>query len=310
MAQQKLFWTVVVLIKIDICSDLHVDRHFEQTRLLVKPGEGPTHWPADQYGDREAFFHFDFEWHRNAGSSTLIIAGDVSDHLSDVYDVLSHACKFYDNVVFVDGNHEHHGNKDAEVSDNCDEITDFKISLPNLIYLDGQSNASAVVGRTAFIGGNGWYDWRCHEKKGISFPKAFASWDDNSQDRHLNFGDYEFPSTLGYEQVESIVSEVRKATLDQNIDTIVMVTHSAPLAECLIWYDDRPSWNLGSPSYVNTELAQVFEADTNKKIRLWAYGHTHTRRTWQYNGIMMVNNCYGYPKENTGGWSMSNFEVI
>ncbi len=299
------------MLKIDICSDLHVDRHHNQTSLLVRPGEGPSHWPIGHLGDRDKYFHFDFEWYRNAGSNVLIIAGDVSDHVEDVQDVLTHAAKFYDHVVFVDGNHEHHGAHDTTtVDDTISLITDIKLSVPNLIYLDGYQNARQDIGRTAFIGGNCWYDWRCYEDRGIMFPEAFASWDDYSNDTKLDFGNKIWPSEYGHAQVERLLEELTAANDDPNIDSIVVVTHSAPVAGCLNWYEEEHRWNVGSPSYVNSELSKLFAANTKNKLKLWAYGHTHTRRTWIHEGVTLVNNCYGYPRENRGGWTMVNVEVI
>lgn len=295
-------------MRIDICSDLHVDKHHGVTRLLTMPGEGPSHWPVGHVGERDKYFHFDFQWYRNPGSEVLVIAGDVSNNIEDTYSVLEHACKFYDNVVFVDGNHEHYSGE--TIDDNMDTIMDFQVSLPNLIYLDGGDFCRRDIGRVAFIGGNGWYDWRCYEDRGISFPKAFASWDDNSNDRDLNFGHYGWPNIIGTSQVINIVDAAKKADQDPNIDSIVMVTHTAPHADCLRWDSTNLDWNAGSPSYVNTELSQVFDTNVNGKIKVWAYGHTHTRRSWVHRDIFMVNNCYGYPNENTGGWFMANAEVV
>lgn len=299
------------MLKIDICSDLHVDRHHSATKPLILPGDGPSHWPVGHVGDRDKYFHFDFEWYRTAGSNVLIIAGDISDHLSDVQDVVTHAAKFYEHVVIVDGNHEHHGHAEtACIDDTIDLISDMKISIPNLIYLDGYHDARQDIGRTAFIGGNCWYDWRCYEPKGIMFPEVFASWDDHSNDTKLDFGVHGWPSEYGAVQVQALLDNFEEANRNPNIDSIVLVTHSAPLAECLRWYEDNHAWNVGSPSYVNSELSKLFEANTNGKLKLWAYGHTHTRRTWSHKGVTLVNNCYGYPRENLGGWSMVNVEVI
>lgn len=308
--QLKLSLTVEVLLKIDICSDLHVDRHHNQTSLLIRPGEGPSHWPVGHLGDRDKFFHFDFGWYRTPGSNVLVIAGDISDHLNDVQDVVTHAAKFYDHVVITDGNHEHHGQRDTTtVDDTIGLITDIKLSVPNLIYLDGGESVRHDIGRTAFIGGNCWYDWKCYEPKGIMFPEVYASWDDHSSDVNLDFGDHRWPNVLGDLQIEALLGALESANRDPNIDSVVVVTHSAPLAECLNWHEDNRSWNVGSPSYVNTNLAKLFAANTGK-IKLWAYGHTHTRRRWSHEGVTLVNNCYGYPRENLGGWAMANVEVL
>ncbi len=275
------------MLRIDVCSDLHVDHN------------------PDPYLADGSIMRFDVAGHRNAGASVLVVAGDISDFVDDVYEFAEEASKHYEHIIYVDGNHEHRDSLHVNTSSHFLS----NIQTPNFHYLDGETSTSYTIGRTRFIGANAWYDWRCYEDKGITFPMAFAHWDDYSEDAKLNFNPQGWPNLLGVEQITAMLKEVAAANADPHIDSIVMVTHSAPTVECLRWSDDNPSWNHGSPSYVNTGLSQVFDANTSGKIKLWVYGHTHTRRTFTYRGVTLVNNCYGYPGEFADGWTMQVFEV-
>lgn len=262
------------------------------------------------YHEDGQFSHFDFKKHRTVGASTLVITGDVSDNVDDLFELLGEASRIYEHVVFTDGNHEHHSTINTYAVDtNMALIHSFANSLPNVHYLNGDKDCRFDIGRTAFIGANAWYDWRCHEPRGITFPMALASWCDYSKDNSLYFGTFNWPNVFGAAQIDQMKTAIEQANQDSFIDSIVVVTHSAPIADCLEWREGDTVWNTGSPSYVNTGLEQLFDLNTGK-IKLWAYGHTHTRRTFTHKGVTLVNNCYGYPHENIGaGWSMAHFEV-
>lgn len=287
------------MLRIDVCSDLHVDYH---NRDEAK--NGPR-----RINERGEAIDFDFGYHRNPGSSILIIAGDVTDHIDQLEDVVMEAAKHYDKIIYTDGNHEFHGNASfSNVRHNMDDIEAIGMATDKFVYLNGLNKVHHQIGRTMFIGGNCWYDWRCFEDRGVPFPLAFAAWDDNSRDKDLHFGSFGWPNVLGSAQIDNIEAALDTAIADPDIDSIVVVTHTAPLAECLPWKDE--AFNLASPSYANSQLRPLLDKDHKQKLKLWAHGNTHTNRRWLYNGVTIVNNCFGYPEENTGGWTMQVVEVI
>lgn len=302
-------------LKLDICSDLHVDADFHKTRLLNRPGEGPSHWTADTMGDPSQYFHFDFQWYRNPGSSVCIIAGDISDKFDDVVDVLEDASEFYDHVIFVDGNHEMRQDKnwtngDAEttVSDTMCDLRIVLKGIPNVHYLNGIDDVSYRIDDTLFVGANGWYDWRCHEIRGITKLDAMIKWK-TSYDSRLKFDEFSNPDTLGSIQFMNMASAVERANANPDIKNIVMVTHTCPDQQFAKWSPNL-DFNKMTPSYVNTMSDLVLKADTQNKLKLWVFGHIHNRINVDVDGIRYINNSYGIKSDGLSTlWEMVSFEV-
>lgn len=291
------------MIKIDICSDLHVNHHRHTTKIWNKPGEG---WSSrNTLGE---YIDFDFAWTRNPGSSVLIVGGDVSDSIGDTQSALAEAARHYQHVVYVDGNHEFQEQRELTIYEQMDMLADIQQTIPNLIYLDGTTMSRRDIDGVAFIGGNGWYDWRVFEEEGVTYPMAFSSWDERSIDRYLNFGDDLFPNVTAYDQATRINTAIQDAQDDPMVRAIVVATHTAPLKECLE-FTSNPQYNAGSPSYSNTLFREHLD-NPPSKLKLWTYGHTHNRKMFDHNGVTIVNNCFGYPKEIQGHvWFMADFEV-
>lgn len=288
------------MLKLDILSDIHVDRHRLSDDFLERQGIDPA-----------TFDHpvpFDFAKHRNAGTSTLVLAGDVSDHIDDVEDQLIEARKHYEHVVYVDGNHEHKGGGDVEA--NMDTIAQICNGIPGVHYLDGLDQRRWDHNGVAFIGGNGWYCWKAFEDKGIPFTRAFCKWEDGMHDSRIDFGKFGYPNLIGASQAANLAEEMRVISEDDSIHSVVVVTHTCPDPNLLRWTTD-PEYNALTASFTNSELASVLACDLNKKVKLWAYGHTHDRKLTDRGYYALVNNAYGYPKEIVSrAWTSVSFEVM
>ena len=78
-------------INIDIVSDLHI----EQWDSSIK-----NKYPSGKIKDSPYKFP-------NKKSNILIIAGDISDDINNSLNYINELSKIYQNVLFIDGNHEH-----------------------------------------------------------------------------------------------------------------------------------------------------------------------------------------------------------
>ena len=149
-----------------------------------------------------------------------------------------------------------------------------------------------------FIGATGWYDWKAYEDRGIPETIARQVWSRKMDANYVNFGNHKSPAGLGQLQTDDLVELVQEYSDNPDVHEIVVVTHMSPKAELMEWKDGNSYWNEGTPSYVNTYLERVLEADSNKKITHWVYGHTHRRDIREIDGVKFVNNARGFPKEN------------
>lgn len=277
-------------LKIDVCSDLHVDTWLHVTQI---------HDPADRLWSGEPrnslFYYIDWRKYKNPQSRVLIIAGDTANNMNIAADVIQAASEEYEYVVVVNGNHEHYGEKDT-VNFNEKQLTQLIAPFPNVYHLTGEQGL--VVDKTVFFGVTGWYDFKAYEDKGISEIIAKKAWSQRSNDSRLpNFGS-DTPEKLAAIQAINLANQVYQATTDDDFDHIILTTHMSPRSDIMLWKDHDPIWNGLTPSYVNTHLKMVLDQDINHKIRYWIYGHTHDRKMTHIDGVTYVNNARGYPKEN------------
>lgn len=288
------------MMKIDFCSDLHVDAWFQTTQLV-----DPTvrKWEGEPFNSR--FLHIDWRAYKNEGSRVLVIAGDIANTMMTSKEVVLAAAAEYEYVVVVEGNHDHYDN-DMSVDEGEAHFTKLLAEAPNVYHL--KHDTALLLDGVAFFGAVGWYDFKAYQDQGISDYTAKLTWSRYSNDsRYPQFGE-KSPETLAAEQAINLASQVKLASEDDEVSAIVIATHMSPRADIMEWKNNDTIWNALTPSYVNTALSQVLEADTQNKIRYWIYGHTHSRQMREINGVIYANNARGYPRENPP-FSLTQIEV-
>ncbi len=263
---------------IDIVSDLHTD--------LWKGGPSRLSW----------------EFQRNEDSKILLIGGDTSNYVSEVETVLEDARQFYEHVIFTDGNHESYffdGSVD-EIEAHLQALAD---RMDNVTYLNGRN--SIQIEDTVFLGCNGWYDFVVNEKTWRT-QKVINAWKRMSNDpRMINFGNFP-PDVRAIMHADLIRGKVEDLQ-DQSVDIVVM-THTAPHSRLNEWSKHRgTSDSLIDGAYYNTQMEQVLDADVNKRIKLWTYGHTHQRLDKMIKGVRFINNSRGYESES---WERSRWFIV
>lgn len=287
-------------MKFDFCSDLHVDAWHQTTQLKYAPGAGPQ--SRDATGK---FQHIDWAWYKNPDSNVLIIAGDISNSIDTTADVFIDASKVYEWVVVVEGNHEHY-DITRKMAHNTEYLESLLKPYQNIILLNGNSRQ---IGDVLFTGALGWYDWSGWESRGITIAQAYMAWESGSNDsRYPRFAELKGPSHLALVHAFQVTEEVRAAQSNDTVEKIVVVTHTSPRSELMYWHPTNDGWNKLTPSYMNSKMSSVLEADTSKKIKAWIYGHTHERKMVDIDGITYANNACGYPRESSP-WSLPQMEV-
>jgi len=277
-------------MKIDFCSDLHVDAWLHETKLH-DPKE--RMWLGEPY--KSTFVHIDWEVYKNPDSRILVIAGDTANTMTTTASVLEVAAQSYEYVAVIDGNHDHY-DSGVSVEKGGALLKQLTSHLPNVWHLDGETGL--VVDDVAFLGVTGWYDWKCFEDRGISEIIARVTWKQYSNDSVYPKFDCGSPEFLAMVQAVNLAEQVKLANEDDAINHIVLTTHMSPRGDIMEWKTNNAVWNALTPSYVNSGLQSVLGQNTNKKISHWIYGHTHQRQMVQKDGIIYANNARGYPREN------------
>ena len=256
-------------MKIDIISDLHID-HWDNGYLSKNPSCKTLHKPFTP---------------DNVEGSILVVAGDVSDDFEMSIGYLNGLAKDYDKVLFIDGNHEHTENYPFIKSRNGINNIIAEIADDKLIYLGSNTH---VIDGTAFIGINGWWDYRKMNKNVIENCKKnyFKKWmphllGKNSERFIQNLG------IISITQSYELRNKILVCDQDEEIKQIIIVTHSVPLPKFC------------TESVIDTELNTYFEnlVDLSPKIKYWIFGHTHKKCSEEINGVRFISNPRGRPDD-------------
>ena len=175
---------------------------------------------------------FSFKDNKNADSDTIVLAGDISNNPTLTAQVLAAAASVYENVIFVDGNHEHYSNVHGgmSVAKTMDYFRLVTGTIQNLTYLDGDTNTT--IDGVMFVGANAWYDFRMQPAQ-YTFEQSKNAWMKCMNDNRLSVFDKQ-PEVMAVEQATAIAKQVADAQNNPLVEKIVVVTHTIPSPKGLL----------------------------------------------------------------------------
>lgn len=272
-------------MKFDLISDFHVEFNVGYNTTPTWERGDPLH----------------YAWHKDRKSDVLVIAGDTSNFHEHTRDIIVEAARFYEHVVFVDGNHDHYSNRQNGWSVMRDmewfnrQFTWNDRIVDNVTFLDGSNNL--LVGTTLFIGANGWYNFR--HSTGADPRAQERTWKRQSNDPvYIRFGKKNRPEKLARRQTDQLVEKVKLMQDYDAVEEIVVVTHTLPTERAFGQFANpsHPFFPLNG-AYCNNWMNQVWQADEAQKITTWCFGHTHERRDFFQDHVHFVCNPRGYRGE-------------
>lgn len=237
----------------DLISDLHVET-----------------WP-------------DFDWAGQATSPFCMVVGDISRDKSRVVETLEHLASCYQAVFYIDGNDEHRFDLE-NLGDSYKEITDLVTPLSRVVYL--QDNV-VIINGVAILATNGW--WSYDFDPVMDYHQSVAWFQ-----HHYRVSESAADSITGvaFNDAAYMMNSVKKLQTHQDVKAIVMATHTVPSP----WIIDHDIELVGSWRFNcmgNPHMQMALDADTEKKIKVWAFGHYHKPVDRDYGNIRFVNNCRG-----------------
>ena len=256
-------------MKIDICTDLHIDQW--SNKYINK-------YPCGIIKE----YPFEF---KISDAPYLIVAGDISDNLLCSIEYLNEISKYYEKILFVDGNHEHVNVYPKLYS--AKYINSLVESNNKLVYL---ANSPYIIDKTVFIGACGWWDYNNSDSETIDKNhNYFDEWIPHFtlKDRE-NFINNVINKSI--EEIEYLDNNIKKYMNDVSVKNIVIVTHTLPKA--FFFDDDKDKIEL-STEY-NTKFENLLKYD---KITHWIFGHTHTYWDKKINNIQFYCNPRGRPED-------------
>ena len=223
-------------------------------------------------------------------SLICVVAGDVSSNPDFTLLELTRLSVVYRHVIFIDGNNEHRSNNYSSVVP-TQQYLHAQISrhFTNVTYL---YDKVAIVNNVAFIGANGWWTYNYGEPDysvghcQIDFETAAGVYPGTTE-RILNIAE---------EDAEFLCFNVNKLQYQNNIDDIVLVTHTVPNREII-----NSNWNLKNTYHQgtvgNTYMETILDYDYQGKIKTWCFGHAHDAYDKTINNVRYVSNPRGRPTD-------------
>lgn len=276
--------------KIDFISDLHIEMWDPQYNIKHPCGERSKH-------------PLDINIFKNSDSKILIVAGDIADSLELSIEKLGEIGKYYDKVLFVDGNHEHVDKIPTMYEEyDIEKLTKNENKKENnknskLHFL---SSSPYQIGDTVIIGKNSWWDYNNWDNETINKETKhyFKDWINISEEDSRKFCyNRMLQAKKDYNDLKRWVKYYQA---DETIKNIIVVTHTVPLE---IFSKDFNMAVMG-----NKEMIKLLK-HTNK-IRHWLFGHTHTEYDYTYNDIRFLTNPRGRPDdENRKKYNVKCIEI-
>lgn len=260
-------------MKIDIVSDLHIEQW--DNSIINK-------YPSGEIKN----FPYKFP---NKKSDILIIAGDISDDINISLDYVNQLSMIYQNVLFIDGNHEHTLKYPKLYSNN--EIYDMTKKLNENIFYLPKSNYK--INNTVILGVCGWWDYNNCDINSIKDNlNYFEGWINHfKEDDNLEFIDNVIKKSRDeYKYLKYCIDIYNN---DDNIKNIILVTHTIPLFEFL--KNDNVENSNKKSNGCNSKLKEII--DNNKKISHWIFGHTHEQIELEYKNIQFICHPRGRPQD-------------
>lgn len=198
-----------------------------------------------------------FDWDGKATSLYCVIAGNISNDLRTIHQILLHLSQFYQGVFYTAGSLEYEGVSNIETRTN--EILTLTKTIRNVAYLH---NHVVIIDGVAIVGTNGWL---FNEFSHTLLPTMIEN--ERYQD-------------LGY-----LSNSLEKLQLHLDVKKILIVTHSAPGYE--LFFGEEPDEIYSMPP-----LKLSLIKDLEGKVTHWIYGQYNKSVDIVLDGINYINNSY------------------
>lgn len=250
----------------DYVSDLHID-YWDPRWMTLYMNNGQSS-------------NFPLNWNTmNVKSEILVVAGDVCDKLEFTVEYLKTLRKYYKQILFVDGNHEHTYLKPKLYT--RDYIASKFKGVRNIYYLPKED---VVIGKTVFVGVSGWWDYGCAD----NIKKCEDYLIENYQNDNVRYAKRII--TRAKEEADKLNKKIKRYENMEEINDIVVVTHTIPLPKF--------ARNLHSEYNSFLKILDLENRSSSSKIKRWVFGHVHDEYIDKKYGIIMMAHPRGRPSDH------------
>lgn len=225
----------------------------------------------------------EFNWAYQATSPYCVVAGDVSQDRKLLTQTLKHLGECYQGVFFIDGNDEHRHYLD-NLGQSYKDLRRYVDKFKNVVFM--QDNV-VVVNGVAFLAVNGW--WTFDMDPTVDREETMDWFHDR----------YGVGASVGPQVISMALNDaaylhhsVKKLQTHRDVKSIVIVSHTVP-TPLLIDHDLELEGHYRFNTTGNSHLSAALDADTERKIKTWCFGHYHRSVDRVIDGVRYVNNCRG-----------------
>ena len=213
-------------------------------------------------------------------NTILCLLGDIGDpSLVGYSHLIEKASKEYSVTLLVAGNHEYYNKKyeDRKMDKTKELIKNIVEPFLNVYFLD---DSCVSINGFKFAGTTLWSKIKKEEKIPVM----------------ININDFKLIPRMTVEMYDMLHNNSvywLNKIIKETVQPLIILTHHAPLTE-----------GTSHPKYAKTSTNSAFGTDLsgmfNKPVVGWFFGHTHFACNFTYNGIKIISNPVGYPKEESG----------
>lgn len=226
----------------------------------------------------------------------LILAGDISKPLHSTFtDFFSRISEYFDDVIYVPGNHEYHSDTLTfeEVEAKIRELLTGSINIHFL------NNESIELYDFVFIGSTLWSYIPLQYQKYLN--SVISDYKGINWKKNIKF------SPLETNQLNNKALLFLEDALDHNKDKkCIVITHHAPIFPI----PDENSY-ISDPKHHNDIKNYAYHNNLpfllNKPVFIWIFGHTHYRNVLKVNDSILWTNAHGYINEIAEPYNVNNY---
>ena len=210
-------------------------------------------------------------------NDVLILAGDLSDNLERIERSINALSERFRQVLYVPGNHDLWVLRDKDIASSFEQFDRVRAAVDS----GGGSMKAYRSGSTTIVPLFGWYDY---------------SFGEPSQELRRRWMDYRacrWPDETTDRQVTEHFTGLNEPVEQPSTPLVISFSHFMPRLDLM------PSF---APHKAKFLFPILGSALLDAQIRrtgssLHIYGHSHVNRRALRDGILYVNNAFGYPSE-------------
>ncbi len=280
-----------------LISDFHIDLNY-----LIDPKNVEGSILHSYESKRARVVKQIYDWSSIPKKSIIAFVGDSANSAEVAAMVWKEAAEQDMVVLAIPGNHEYYYPRFRTVGETDAKMREEIALIPAIHLLEPFGNQTFAAQGTLFLGCTGWYNWDACPEYDRGTEREF--WKAFSNDSRAIQYDYGYPDAMARRHADWLIEQVTAAQDNDEVERIVVLTHTAPKAQLLV--PAGHEWYRLNGSYSNSFMEEVPFVDVKKKIKVWGYGHTHFRDDIVIDGVRYVNNARGYAGEQhnarqTGG---------